>query len=152
MPSSVTIENIHAARTRTIRHEVLRSGLPFETTLWNGDEHPETIHLGAFLDGQLAGVVSLYPAAPPGGVQGAAWQLRGMAVLEAVRGRGIGTRLVEESIARAREAGASVLWCNARASAKAFYARFGFQVQGEAFDLPDIGSHYRMLCDLTGQP
>lgn len=149
MPASIVIHTIAPAEARPIRHKVLRAGLPFNTTIWPEDDSPESIHLGAFWDGHLMGIVSLFHTAPPDGAPGPACQLRGMAVLEKARGQGLGKRLAEECIHRARAAGAATLWCNARANAKEFYARFGFQVIGEPFDLPDIGPHYRMLRDLT---
>jgi hypothetical protein len=43
-------------------------------------------------------------------------------------------------------------WCNARAGSFGFYERFGFRRDGEPFELPDIGPHYRMfsLLEIVG--
>ena len=37
-----------------------------------------------------------------------------------------------------------MVWCNARTPARGFYERYGFVAEGEEFELPDIGPHFRM--------
>ena len=36
------------------------------------------------------------------------------------------------------------LWCNARLHAVGFYERQGWKVEGDEFDVPDIGPHFVM--------
>jgi len=36
------------------------------------------------------------------------------------------------------------LWCKARQNAVGFYKACGWNVVGEAFDIPGIGQHYKM--------
>jgi predicted GNAT family N-acyltransferase len=56
-----------------------------------------------------------------------------MAVLRESRGKGVGARLLDALIERARARGISRVALNAQAHAAPFYARFGFVVAGEAF-------------------
>lgn len=141
----IVVRAIPVHEARPIRHAVLRSGLPFATAIWAGDDAPDTRHFGAFSSGELTGVATLLRKAWPGAETDAAWQLRGMAVLASWQRHGIGTRLLEACITQAREEPGALLWCNARASARAFYERMRFSVDGEAFEVPEIGPHYRMI-------
>lgn len=85
------------------------------------------IHLGAFRDGVLASVLSLFPDA-------SAWRLRKFATLPELQGCGLGSALLLDALERARNAGARGVWCDARAEAVAFYARFGFRAEGFPFE------------------
>ncbi len=136
LSSLVGIHPIPAESTRPMRQSVLRPHQQAHELVYEGDA--EGLHLGAFdLGGQLLGIVSFLT--PEQGV----WRLRGMAVVEASRGRGIGRALIEHAHAHlgTRLQG---IWCNARTRACGFYERLGFEPVGEAFELPGIGPHYRM--------
>lgn len=56
-----------------------------------------------------------------------------MAVLREWRGKGIGGRLLEALVQRARARGMPRVALNAQTHAAPFYARFGFAVAGEEF-------------------
>ena len=140
----VTIAPITLEQVRQLRHLTLRAGRPFETTYWDGDEAPDTCHLGLRMAGRLVGIASLYLRPAPEREEKDAWQLRGMAVLPEHRGHGHGARLVEAAVAHVRSAGGRLVWCNARAHARRFYEHFGFNAKGERFDIPEIGPHFRM--------
>lgn len=56
-----------------------------------------------------------------------------MAVLRAARGRGIGGRVLETLIERARARGMRDVVLSAQVHAIAFYARFGFETAGSEF-------------------
>ena len=77
-----------------------------------------------------------------------AFQLRGMATAETMRGHGIGRALVRACMDAARKSGAELLWCNARTSATGFYLKQGFQVMGGEFEIADVGPHFRMYLRL----
>jgi ribosomal protein S18 acetylase RimI-like enzyme len=64
------------------------------------------------------------------------------------RGRGIGTALLHTCLDHAREHGGGRVWCNARTPAIGLYARAGFAVEGEEFELPGIGPHVLMSREL----
>ena len=59
------IKPISTAETRPLRHRVLRPGQPFGQTAYPRDDHPETMHFGAFDGDRLVGVVSIYREARP---------------------------------------------------------------------------------------
>jgi ribosomal protein S18 acetylase RimI-like enzyme len=68
------------------------------------------------------------------------------------RARGLGTALLNDCIARTRDAGGELLWCNARTGALEFYRRAGFEPVGEPFELPEIGQHVQMALNLRAGP
>ena len=143
------IRTITAEETIAIRWAVLRPGFPRETAIFVGDDIATAQHFGAFDGGKLVGVASMYLAPLPerAGVA-PAWQLRGMATLPEVRGRGFGCALLDACVAHARAERAALLWCNARTSAAAFYAEHGWQILGGEFDIPTVGPHFRMVIEL----
>lgn len=131
-----------AAEVVDVRHVVLRPGRPRETAVFAGDDHPLARHWVAIDGGAVVGVATIVPApmpdppvAPP-----PAWQLRGMAVLPAHRGLGLGARLLEA----AQQDLAAPAWCNAREAVEAFYAAHGWRAVGPLFEIAGVGPHRRM--------
>jgi N-acetylglutamate synthase-like GNAT family acetyltransferase len=125
-----------------LRHRVLRAGLPRESAYFKADDLETTRHFAAIHQGRVVGCATLLLNEWEGKE---AWQLRGMAVDESVRGRGVGRLLIE---AMEREAGASgvrTMWCNARVEAIGFYRRAGWEVASEEFVVPTAGPHVKMV-------
>lgn len=122
-------------RLLDLRARILRPGQPAERCHFPGDDAPGTVHLGAFAGARLVGIAAL--------MEESGLRLRGMAVEEDARGRGIGAALVRQVHAIAAER-RQPLWCNARAAVVGFYEKMGWAVEGERFDLPEIGPHFRM--------
>jgi GNAT superfamily N-acetyltransferase len=146
------IRPISAADTIAVRWPILRPGFPRETAVFDGDDAATTLHFGAFDGGTLVGVASIYLVPfPPHPDAAPAFQLRGMATLPEVRGRHFGEALLAACVAAARERGAALLWCNARTSAAKFYAKNGWQIVGEEFDIPTVGPHFRMRRAVDGR-
>jgi GNAT superfamily N-acetyltransferase len=149
MPS-ILVKQISAAETLPVRWPILRPGFPPETAIFEGDDAATTRHFGGFLDSRLVGVASIYQAPCPDRPHiMRAWQLRGMATLPEVRGIGIGKALVAACEKAIRDAGDSLLWCNARISAIDFYARHGWVISSDEFDIVTVGPHRRMLTELS---
>jgi hypothetical protein len=98
---------------RKLRFEVLREplGMPYEDTLFSGDELPTTQHWLAYADDQPIGCLTL---------------------------------LIPDEVHRLAIAKKWHLWCNARQAAVPFYAKNGWHVQGQPFDIPKIGPHFVM--------
>jgi GNAT superfamily N-acetyltransferase len=140
------IRPITAEETIPLRHAILRAGLPRETAIFPGDEAVSSRHFGAFAEGQFMGVATIHfvPLLDQPDFD-SAYQLRGMATTEDMRGQGAGRALVEACVEAARRAGAQWIWCNARTPAVGFYAKYGFQTAGGIFDIPTAGPHVRML-------
>jgi len=71
-----------------------------------------------------------------------------MAVLSHARGQGVGSAILAALIQAARQRDFHEVRLNAQTHAQGFYARFGFEREGEEF--PDAGiPHIHMRCRLT---
>jgi GNAT superfamily N-acetyltransferase len=134
-----------------LRHAELRAGLPIESASFDGDHDASTRHFGAFVvdaggaGGRSGGAEAVVGCAsfmvrPYEG--NPAYQLRGMATRADLARRGIGGTLLRVAITelRARD-GATLFWCNARVPAVPFYARMGWRVVSDVFDVPTAGPH-----------
>lgn len=142
MNTRIDIRAASAGEVIDLRHAVLRDGLPRESAVFDGDDHPEALHFVAIDRGSIVGCVTLHPSTFNGEP---AWQLRGMAVAPAVQRKGIGAALMETVQAVvASDPARRVLWCNARVPASGFYQRHGWQIVSEVFDIPSAGPHVRM--------
>jgi GNAT superfamily N-acetyltransferase len=144
-PTPILLRPITAAEARPVRQAVLRPDQPPETTVYPGDDAPGAWHVGAFVEGALLGIASVYIEAPAGTQDPCAYRLRGMAVLPGHQGRGYGRALVQACLRHVRAHGGHTLWCNGRVSALGFYQALGFEPVGEVFDLPYSGAHYRLV-------
>lgn len=143
-----TIRPITAEETRPLRHKILRPHLDYATTVYPTDYTANTFHAGAFVEDALVGVATVFRAPMPNkqnGVGHNTWQLRGMAVEEEMRGKGLGAALVRACIEHMARHNGSVLWCNGRTSALKFYQSLNFQTIGEEFESDNgTGPHYVM--------
>lgn len=139
-----SIRPIPAFRTHSLRHSVLRPHQSIHEMVFEDDDDPRAGHFGAFDDGEMVAVASVLP-------QGAAgeWRVRGMATEPRRRSRGLGGSLLAACVAHAAGHEATLVWCNVRRAAIGFYSRHGFIVEGEEFELPDIGPHVKMVLRLT---
>lgn len=142
------IREITAEQTRPIRREVLKPGLPEAEVHLPGDENPLAFHLGAFEEQHLIGTATFLPEACPFRGSERDWRLRGMATLERVRNAGVGGRLLQAGIERARQLSGRLLWCNGRTSARRFYERHGFTAVGDEFESAFTGPHYLFVREL----
>lgn len=101
---------------------VAEQGVPREIELDDWDERCE--HALAYdANGRPVGTGRLLPDGHIGR----------MAVLRQSRGQGVGGRVLEALIERARERGMRCVALNAQTHAAPFYARYGFIVAGETF-------------------
>ncbi len=148
MKTQYDIRRITAAETRQLRQQVLRPKRRPEEQVYPNDDVPDALHTGAFHDGKLVGIATVFRDAPPGETQPRAWRLRGMAVLPEMQGQGVGRALVEFCVAHIRAHDGDVLWCNGRTSARAFYESVGFRATGAEFDVPVSGAHFVFRRDL----
>jgi predicted GNAT family N-acyltransferase len=101
---------------------VAEQGVPREIELDDWDERCE--HALAYdAGGRAVGTGRLLPDGHIGR----------MAVLREVRGQGVGGRVLDALVERARERGMRRVALNAQTHAAPFYARFGFVVAGDTF-------------------
>jgi predicted GNAT family N-acyltransferase len=138
----MTWENARAEASR-IRFKVFveEQGVPRDIELDERDV--ECVHALAYEDGKAVGTGRLVPPA-----QGApASQVGRMAVLPECRGRGVGSRILEELMDRARQRGDKQLTLSAQIHAVDFYRSHGFQPMGEIYDEAGI-PHRKMRRNL----
>lgn len=142
------IELVTREEILALRHTVLRPNLPAEAAKYPEDGHPEIFHLGDRADGgAIIACVTFLPQ-PIDGVP--AWRFRGMATSAEHRNLGVGGRLLEAGVAEVARRGGTVVWCNGRSAAAAFYQRHGFAIRGEEFELPPVGRHFVFVRELPG--
>jgi len=137
-----------------LRHAVLRPGRPVTASVYATDA--DAVHVGAWetsADGAtLVGCATVFPdpwrggggpdAPPP---EPRAWRLRGMAVDPSRHRTGVGREVLTAAVAAAGEAGAPLLWANARTAALAFYEAQGWAVAGEEFITADTGLPHKPI-------
>ena len=142
------VVEIPADATHDLRREVLRRGRPDQDVDFPEDHIEGAFHLGAKAGDTLLGVASFAPSESEYRPGKAAYQLRGMAVLDEHQGLGIGRRLLDEAARRLHERRAEVLWANGRDSALAFYERWGMEVIGDGFVNHAGIPHHVVIYDL----
>jgi predicted GNAT family N-acyltransferase len=138
------IRKIDARTAREVRHSVLRPHQEPWEIVFDGDDEPDTLHVGAFRDEDLVAIASVMRESLPGEEDAGAWRVRGMATVPEVRGQGYGGALLERCLAHVTDHGGRVVWCNARVDAVGFYRRYGFESESGVFELPAIGPHVFM--------
>jgi len=147
-PPPISVRIIDADQTHTLRQAVLRPHQQLSEMLYDGDDLPGTVHLGAFTPSQpqsgSVGIVSLWAEPMPGDCSPSDWRLRGMAVAPKWQGTGVGRLLIRSAIETVGRHGGTRLWCNARVSVMGFYEKSGFARHGEPFEISGIGPHYVM--------
>ena len=140
--SPIIIRRGTTAEIIDLRHEILRTGLPRELAYFDGDDEPTTIHMVAERAGKIVGCATMLQRRWE---QRPAWQLRGMAVKPALRGMGIGSKLLNdiERLAIARKF-SKQFWANARTPAVKFYQDHGWTVVSEEFMIEHAGPHVKI--------
>jgi predicted GNAT family N-acyltransferase len=144
----LTIQPIKAAETYHLRHTVLRPNQTIDDCKYAGDDDPTTIHLGAFFNGKIISIGTFLQASHSLLEAKYPYQLRGMATDAQFRGQKGGSSIILRAEKLLRDKGSDLLWCNARISAKDYYARLGFQEVGEVFEISPIGLHVVMFKQL----
>ena len=146
-PRTLTIRRASIEEILALRHRILREGLPLEAANFPGDRDPTTLHAGAF-DASSANVAVGCASMMLNSWEGeAAWQLRGMATDAGLQSLGVGKAVLDylAELALARPRTVRLFWCNARVPALRFYAREGWQVMSEEFEIPTAGPHRKLI-------
>lgn len=138
------IQIIDATQTFKVRHPILRAGKSIETCRFVGDELETTFHFGIFTKNELVGVCSFLQNNHQSINKNKQYQLRGMAILKAYQGKGLGSIILSHGETFLKKRNTLALWCNAREVAVNFYERNGYQKFGNPFNIDDIGLHYLM--------
>lgn len=143
-PGSVHVREATAREVVGLRQRVLRPHEPPSALLASDDV--EAVDLAAVTpEERVVACARLCREAPPWAtLEQGWWRLRNMATSASARGMGIGRRLVEAALERARAAGAERVWCAARTASVGFYTRCGFEPVTGAWDDPELGPHVGM--------
>ncbi len=137
------VRQITAPETHDLRRLVLRNGAVDAMVVWDGDDEPETEHLGVFADGRIVAISTWLVRPDPIAPGRSALQLRGMAADPTQMGMGLGRALLRAGLQRARHSGRDRVWANARLTALGFYESEGWEVSGPVFDTPMTGLPHR---------
>ncbi len=142
----IQIKEILAKQTYELRHPLLRKGQPYDSCQLENDNHPQSIHLGAYSSSQLVGILSAMPNCCPNYNDQIAFQLRAMAVHPEFQRRKIASQLIQNIVRRLKEdSKVENIWLNARVNANALYLNNGFQAIGSPFEIKPIGVHQRFI-------
>jgi GNAT superfamily N-acetyltransferase len=143
-----TTKVITAKEQYPLRRFVLGQGLLPDMPIKPNDDHPDTLHVGVYIDNELVSIASLYPEAQPNTEATTHWRLRGMATLPEHEGKGYGKQALHYCIEYARSKNGTHVWCNARENAIGFYQNMNFQVVGEPYQLESHGERWMLILDL----
>jgi ribosomal-protein-alanine N-acetyltransferase len=142
----IQIKEILAKQTYELRHPLLRKGQPYDSCQLENDNHPQSIHLGAYSSSQLVGILSAMPNCCPDYNDQIAFQLRAMAVHPEFQRRKIASQLIQNIVRRLKkDSKVENIWLNARVNANALYLNNGFQAIGSPFEIKPIGVHQRFI-------
>ena len=143
----MTVRRATPAEVVDLRHAILRAGLPRDTAIFPGDDHPDARHVVATDPaGRVLGCATVHLNAWDGEP---AWQLRGMATDPVVRGTGVGRAMLgflERLLAE--QFPVRQMWANARVPAIGFYERLGWRVVSDPFEVPTAGPHVKITKQL----
>lgn len=148
-PTTVRIQQVSHEAVIPLRHKVLRPGMDRSAAIFPGDDAPSAIHVAALGPAnQVLCCATMHdePYVDAGATPSPSWRLRGMATEPAWQGTGLGQRvlqLAEQLTQNSRPT--SLLWCNARLPALAFYKANGWQTRGQEYLIPTAGPHFTMI-------
>lgn len=118
-----------------LRHQILRQPLGLN---FSDDElaaEKDNIHIAAYEDDELLGCCMLKP------VDKESVQLRQMAVIKTLQGKGIGASIIHFAENIARDKGFKKMMMHARDTAIGFYEKFGYHIAGEGFPELNLPHH-----------
>jgi len=142
----VKIKKIKANQTYDLRHVLLRKGQPRNACRLELDEDSKSLHLGAYENDQLIGVLSAMPTSHPEYKNYRGTQFRAIAIHPNAQRKGIASQLIKKAfVLLDKQYKPHHIWLNARIAANALYVTNGFTPTGTTFDITPIGMHQRFL-------
>ncbi len=120
-----------------LRNQLLRKPLGLSMLNENLENEAKNILIGYFDEGKLEGCCMLVP------IENNTVQLRQMAVLSGLQGKGIGRTIMQFAENLARDKGFKKIIMHARDTAIGFYQKQGYEKKGEMFTEVSI-PHYVM--------
>lgn len=132
------------SKEQELRDNVLRKPLGMSLYDENMDAEQQDVHIGAFLNNRIVGVLILTR------LNAEDVKMRQVAVDEKLRNQHIGRKMVLYAEKYATESGYINMLLNARKTAVGFYGKLGYEKISEAFLEINI-PHYKMCKRLTVQ-
>ncbi len=158
---SIIVRRVAPEIVRPLRAAILRPGRPDNESVYPLDDQEQAGHFAAIDEiGRAIGSASVFSETAHGDhiadINGErdpwrsdrAWRLRGMTVIESMRGKGVSDTLMRAVIQHVAERGGDCLWFHARSHARRFYERNGCAMFGDAYDVPHIGEHVFMWLNI----
>ena len=143
------VRTISSEATRPLRFKVLwQHKANEESCVIDIDDSSGAIHVGAFEQGKLVSIASLFPMVNDTLNYRRQYRLRAMASDPDFQGLGAGREVVLFAIKLLRDQGEDILWCDARKIALGFYEKLGFSILSDWYDVPEIGPHKLMAYEL----
>ena len=102
----------------------------------------EALHFLAWLDDAAVGTARLYG-------EGGVARIGRVAVLASVRGRGVGSAIMEQALLEARRLGYAEVVLHAQTRVRSFYGRLGFRAEGEIYEEEGIPHQSMRLIGLS---
>lgn len=124
---STRLENPQFAHIREIRRRVFVQEQGVSTANEFDDTDREAVHFLAWLDDAAVGTARLYG-------EGGVARIGRVAVLASVRGRGVGSAIMEQALLEARRLGYDEVVLHAQTRVRSFYGRLGFRAEGEVYE------------------
>lgn len=144
-PGSVLVRTATAEEVVGLRQRVLRPHQPPSALLDTADDLAAVDLAAVTPNGRVVACTRLCREPPSWTAQTAEWwRVRNMATSAQARGAGLGRRLVDAALQRARAAGAERVWCAARTASVDFYTRCGFEPMTDTWHDPELGPHVGM--------
>jgi GNAT superfamily N-acetyltransferase len=128
------IEVVDASETFSLRHSVLGRGRVPADVAARDDSHPDAGHFAVRMGGVVVATGTVRRRQAPSGGSGPHWQIRGMAVAPALRGRVLGSAVLLSLLDHVAVRGGGLVWCHVRIAAKSLYERHGFVPQGRPLE------------------
>ncbi|MBU1227476.1 MAG: GNAT family N-acetyltransferase [Actinobacteria bacterium] len=147
--SESEVRAIAAGDTYELRRALLRPHQRLNEMTWPADEHPDTLHAGAYRGERLVGIGTIHRQPMPGSAETEAWRIRGLAVEFGHRGYGLGAMLLGRLTEHATTCGGRMVWAHATAASFGFFEHYGFRRRGEPFELPESGPHYVVYAEIV---
>lgn len=148
-----TVHEVDVEVVRPLRLKYLRPGADAADVEYRTDEDGSARHFAARDEhGTVVGVGSMHFENRVAGVApylNPGMRLRGMAVEDDWRGRGVGADLIRAMVRVGCDAGMQEVWANARTANLGFYQRTRFKPVSSAFEIPQIGEHVVMARSLV---
>ena len=142
----VEIMSIEVSKCYPLRHKMLRKGKPLETCHFDGDNSKGTFHLGALVDKEIIGIISVYEKDLTQFKNSKGAQFRGIAVASKHQRKGVASKLINYAQKEIKKrTNPKYIWLNGRITANNLYLDRGFKPIGDQFEINTIGIHQRFI-------